>query len=638
MRKNSIFYILLGLILFVSQITYGLITVEFLTATHGSSIIKTALANALRDPIFVLYGAWYLIVGTLIHTALLAFPSFAVRKASQLHTKKQNIIFWKVIISISFLLILSLLNEAIFPNSNATPLQNKAISNTTIIVSSSFFFALFLFFCAKIQRESLKYFFISIFIALLLFFSTLPYSYSNEAQKPIQKNIILIGIDSLRPDHLHLLNDSAAPPTNALMPKLENWLSDSIVFRDAVTPMARTFPALMSLLTAKYPLNNGIRGNLFPKENMRFNWTLGTHLQKLGYTTAFSTDDTRFANIESEYGFDVISTPPQGLIDFFYGNLLDTVGTNLLGLFPASRWLLPATYGNRAASGSYHPSQFTSKLDGLIDRLPSTSTFLMTHFCVAHWPYINEGILSSSKRYNSFDSYLPYERALRAADRQFSFLIEKLENSGMLTDAIVVVYSDHGEELGIEKDLKFRHHKKLPRTRRGHGTSIFSPSQNRILLAFKVFEGGKEIQEKKVSYVPALLTDVAPTVIERIGSNLPNDLDGIDLFSPPSNIENRVRFLEGAYTLPAINSDGEVDSAETLKRFGNRFHVTDDLKIRFKASNAAPMMKQWGFIKRNKVTGFKRRGIRKSSLSSKRKGWRSVEWPSPKKNRGQTHF
>lgn len=67
-------------------------------------------------------------------------------------------------------------------------------------------------------------------------------------------DVLLLTIDTLRPDYL-----SANGYDRPTSPVLDELISASWYFEDAATPIARTTPALASLLTGAYPHGSGVR-------------------------------------------------------------------------------------------------------------------------------------------------------------------------------------------------------------------------------------------------------------------------------------------------------------------------------------------------------------------------------------------
>ena len=67
-------------------------------------------------------------------------------------------------------------------------------------------------------------------------------------------SVLLLTVDTLRPDYLSFSGYDR--PTS---PVLDSLLADSFYFEEATAPIARTTPALASLLTGAYPHRTGVR-------------------------------------------------------------------------------------------------------------------------------------------------------------------------------------------------------------------------------------------------------------------------------------------------------------------------------------------------------------------------------------------
>ncbi len=64
----------------------------------------------------------------------------------------------------------------------------------------------------------------------------------------------------------------------------------------------------------EHPRQTGIRTNLMEQKNIDFSHSLPTILRKQGYTTVYATDESRFSNIDKNYGFD--QNPSQAMAVF----------------------------------------------------------------------------------------------------------------------------------------------------------------------------------------------------------------------------------------------------------------------------------------------------------------------------------
>lgn len=132
-----------------------------------------------------------------------------------------------------------------------------------------------------------------------------------------QPNVIIIGIDALRPDHVGYYN---AQVKNT--PHLDAFLKKSTNFTESITPIARTFVAWSSFLTGRYPKHDGIRFNLVAQDNLHLSDTLGNILRRQGYYAVYGSDEMRFSNISQSFGFDQIMGVKPSINDFILGNLM----------------------------------------------------------------------------------------------------------------------------------------------------------------------------------------------------------------------------------------------------------------------------------------------------------------------------
>jgi arylsulfatase A-like enzyme len=396
-------------------------------------------------------------------------------------------------------------------------------------------------------------------------------------------HVILLGIDSLR------LNELARNGGTGMTPNLDSFLRDADIVADVTTPVARTFPSWVSILTGRPPRETGAIFNLVPRETIASYPTLADIFRANGYRTVLATDEVRFSNIDQSYGFDQLVTPPIGAADFLLGRITDLPLTNVVSNTFIGKWLFPYTHANRAANDLFQPSSFLRKFDAELNI--DKPTFLVTHLCAAHWPYsIGNTPADADKRSHEDDRPL-YGIGLQAADQMFGEIVDILERKGALRNAIVVVLSDHGEGLAVAGDSLLGD----AQTERvqglqvpvnimdwGHGQSVLSPVQYRTLLAFRTFGSATSYQSAgRTIDAPATVLDIAPTVVDLAGfrPNAPYTyaqslvplLSGSDdktreLFT------TRVRFTETDLRA-TIDLNGDIDEAESAKQSSMYFEV-----------------------------------------------------------------
>lgn len=363
-----------------------------------------------------------------------------------------------------------------------------------------------------------------------------------EKEQTKETNIIFIGVDSLSP---HYINTTR-------MPALAGFAQQSVLFKETISPLARTYPAWSSILTGLYPHHHHADYNLMPPDLVKSSLSMAWSLQRVGYQTVFATDDRRFNNIGEDFGFQDIIGPKMGVNDMLLGTFNDFPLSNLLVNYSISRWLFPYNYINRASHFTYYPQSFDKQLrDTLLSRSKTSPLFLAVHFTLPHWPYA----WAASSPAQVGDEYSINEReqlylaSLQRVDQQVANLLRELKQQGYLENSMVVLLSDHGEAL-YEKGsrqtssllyqgkgtsafadyLKRKTSTELDKSV-GHGSDLLSTDQYHCLLAFKIYKQGQLITKPKIIDTRVALFDITPTVQSFIGIPASQPLDGISLLA-----------------------------------------------------------------------------------------------------------
>lgn len=392
-------------------------------------------------------------------------------------------------------------------------------------------------------------------------------------------NIIVIGIDSLRQDIP--LSDQA------LTPNIDAFLKDSVLFSDAITPLARTFPSWVATLTGREPQSTGALVNLLPRDMIQTGRTLPATLRNAGYTTQYAIDEVRFSNIDASYGFDRVVTPRIGASDFVLGTLNDTPLSNLVVNTRLGAWLFPTTYANRAAATTYDPDTFVSRLASELTF--EGPTFTAVHLTLPHWPYY--WAQSPTRSGESVPELRQlYRNAIRRADDQFEAVLNLFRKHGQLDRAIVIVLSDHGEAIGLASDHPYSQDAEKVRgmTALGHGTSVLSPNQYRVVLAVKFFGLDHQLSPGRIDS-PVSLIDVAPTILDLLRIEPTDPVDGQSLAPLLHRADNaearfvdRIRFTQSEFN-PRGFQPGKTLSASALGAIADFYQVdrhTDRISLR----------------------------------------------------------
>lgn len=350
----------------------------------------------------------------------------------------------------------------------------------------------------------------------------------NNQPPPQTRNVIIIGVDSLSP----IIYDTY----RSKLPHLASLLDEAIIYRHAYTPLARTFPAWMSLLSGKSPADHGAIFNLRNMEHVTRDALLPHTLHDQGYRTIFAIDERRFANIDESFGFDRVVGPKVGILDFLLQNINDTPLTNLLLQTRFGRYGLPFTSINAASHVNYDADAFVNRTVAAASG--AKKLFLAIHFESAHFPFMTRHAIREIDNPNVFISH--HVAALTTVDHQIGLLMSQLAADKHLDDALVLVLSDHGESLGGIEAQTTRGGKPFVVSFNGHGVDLLSEHQNRIVLGLIRFRDGHPVSDlDSVSRDDLVsLTDIRPAV-ERFVASGKMDMTPA---SPCMFVETGIRF------------------------------------------------------------------------------------------------
>lgn len=577
----------LTLLFIIAQIT--LFILHYKVTDIIDSLVNTSISTGLFYPIVIGPIIGFLAMQILAYALFIAGIWFLSVSLGEFFRLSQRTTFWfGVVIWALACSGLLLLNHYYFPNSFFSKLINDAPflkSGTPIILT-------FLFILLGIAT-AIAYinFFVfrryrwlgSVFLVLGLSYSVfIFYDSKTEGvlvppayQSTSMPNVILIGLDSLRPDFTGYFGNQTIRT-----PSIDQFLTSAATFNQAYTPLARTFPAWISILTAKYPKHHYARNNLVDTERVLENDTIAKYLREKGYETIYATDEKRFSNITSGYGFDRVIGPSMGVNDFLLGGLSDFPLTNLLVSLPGAEYLFPYNYGNRASTITYEPNHFLNLVKKGLHRRTQKPVFLAIHLCLTHWPFT-----WANSKDDQFILPDQYKHSVEAIDSQFNQLLKILKENGLLENSWVVLLSDHGTALGMLGDrfiseknyLGDRQQIKLvPVTRLssapeygadkkdytintayGQGTNVLSLKQYQVLLAFRRFGGQALLPARRIDATASLI-DIAPTLLDLLSYSPMQHIDGISLRNELSGIYNdkpRPFFMETGDSLTEIETD-----------------------------------------------------------------------------------
>ncbi|MDG2307221.1 MAG: sulfatase [Candidatus Binatia bacterium] len=315
-------------------------------------------------------------------------------------------------------------------------------------------------------------------------------------------NVIVVSIDTLRPDHLGAYGYDE--PTS---PHLDEFAREGVLFRSAVAPSPTTLPSHTSLFTGLSPSSHGVvisEGRKAPPELVM----MAEVLSARGYATASLNDG---GYLGAPFGLG------QGFEHFEQAR--NSVGRSA----KRSTRLIDRVVSALTWLDSVEPKKFLLFVHSYEVHIPLTPPVeTLSIFEESYDGPLGDAILTrewfgranSTKAPADIQHWIRlYDAAIRSADAGFGALVRGLRERGLYDDSLIVVVSDHGEELGERTGLSL------------HGKTLFDEAL-RIPLLVK-FPGGEfagRVVDRQVR-----LIDVFPTVVGALGLDVPAEIDGESL-------------------------------------------------------------------------------------------------------------
>jgi arylsulfatase A-like enzyme len=331
-------------------------------------------------------------------------------------------------------------------------------------------------------------------------------------EEPRPPNLLLVSIDTLRADHV-----GAYGGRTAATPTLDRLAAEGAFFRAATAQASWTLPSHATLFTSQFPAVHG--ATLI---NRRISHDRSASLTEIlaerGYATyAFTAGGFLEPPFGFDRGFDAYADldPLRSRTSQVFEAIYDHLGPEA-GLQRIERYGLAG-------------------IERCLEQHAQEPFFLFVHTYAVHdydpppgeLPCRAAGCTSEAVRYGRFgetnlitgaadEDHLVhlYDAALSAVDLELGRLLARLDELGLRESTLVVVTSDHGEELNERGNF-------------GHGATLYEELLH-VPLLMRVPGRAPEVVER-----PVMLVDVAPTCLALLG--LPRDprMQGGDLFGTP---------------------------------------------------------------------------------------------------------
>jgi arylsulfatase A-like enzyme len=363
---------------------------------------------------------------------------------------------------------------------------------------------------------------------------------------PMKPSIVLILVDTLRRDYLGF-HGFEGP----ISPNLDWLAKESVVFENAFTQAPWTKPSIASLFTSLHPDTHGLdnhEGLFGPRQNQTLTTgvlpgaavTLAEALKGAGYRTAAFVANPW---IHERYGFDqgfdsyeVVETLPEilerargfvreddGRPFFLYLHFMDVHGP-----YDAPEEDFQAIGGSPSlAVREQPPAGGLAKLPSYLKGIP---WFGDEEFQDRTFREVIGFRLSRSHTVRA-----RYAANVLDFDRRIAPFLNEVRNSELNENTVLVLTSDHGEEL-------------LEHGGWDHGFNLYE-QQLRVPLVIRMPGATDRRRDARA----ANLVDVMPTILALANADLPEGIEGSDLLA--SDASDRATFSaatkhrEGVYAL-----------------------------------------------------------------------------------------
>ncbi|MFH1404293.1 MAG: sulfatase [Candidatus Altiarchaeota archaeon] len=332
-----------------------------------------------------------------------------------------------------------------------------------------------------------------------------------------RQNVVLISIETLRPDHMSIYGYY-----RNTTPNIDSFFRDKTVFENAVSSAPCTMPSVARFLSGRFGYDEGVGLAQFMKEG--------------GYNTVAVVSQHHFMGedkVKHEYGrgfmlFDIQGMEETDLYNFT-NRTADVITQNAIKWLEDNRedsffmWL----HYYDPHDPYYPPEGFRDYVDGRLSRVEG---FTRERLEKAEYDALSDdywgrmGDIFSSEEVDYYNAL--YDGEVRYTDFQIGRFLEYLESHDLTDNTIVVLTSDHGEHLG--EGNKWNHCQNLDEY------EIWVP------LMFSV--GGGKLGDIGHSSKVVSTLDIAPTILKLLGIDYEQGVfDGENILD---TWENRSVFAE----------------------------------------------------------------------------------------------
>ncbi|MCK6446466.1 MAG: sulfatase-like hydrolase/transferase [Planctomycetes bacterium] len=307
-------------------------------------------------------------------------------------------------------------------------------------------------------------------------------------------NVLFVSIDTLRADRL-----GAYGYERATSPNIDAFVREGALFENCFAHHGSTWPSLTSILTGKFPLVHGVRENGDMLEAAHR--TLPEELAARGYqTAAFLTNMIEAPNRGFEHKF----LPSKPFDDLRWDREATTEAVRWLGARDPSRPFFAWLHLMQPHKPYHPPAELAKVFEPELQGAWRVSDQALDEITLGDFAVPEPDLAHIQAQYDA---------QLVSVDRLVKEVLDALAANGLAENTLVVLFSDHGEEL-------FDHHRYF-----FHSCSLYDGVLRNVLVMR--FPGripaGRRIAQQVAE------TDIAPTVYQLLDLAPPRGLQGLSL-------------------------------------------------------------------------------------------------------------
>lgn len=390
--------------------------------------------------------------------------------------------------------------------------------------------------------------FLLIFIIIFAFQKN--FDFFDKKREVENYNVILITIDALRADHL-----SSYGYYRNTSPNIDKFAKEGVLFKNVIIQKPHTIPSHASILTGLYPLTHKSIDPFSPLNESFV--TLPEISKQYNFETIGVVNANFFDDLNLNQGFDkflVVEDENNARLvtDFAIDTLNKTKNKFFLWLHYFQLHALynpPAPYDKIFAVENY-----TGKIRG------NESDLTTFH-------YVENITIEEIEHVVAM-----YDGDIKFVDDQIKRLLDFLEEKGLRDNTIIVITSDHGEQLGEKSNNVSLF---------GHHLTLFL-QEIRVPLIIK----GPNIPVGHIFEEPVESVDILPTILGLLNVLIDENIEGKNLLPYLYDGKNNYTFLafSNLWLPTPINITFDVDKLLSLSKYNEssveRRYSLDIYKIR----------------------------------------------------------